>query len=146
MFIVNDRADIALVSEADGLHIGQDDIPPYLARKILGNKKILGLSTHNLTQIKKVRACKEIDYIGVGPIFRTETKTDQRPIGLSLIRKISKDKRLLPFFAIGGITVNNLSHLIKAGANRIAVCGAVFNSKEPVKTVGKFKEILYDPD
>lgn len=146
IFIINDRADIALASEADGLHIGQDDIPPHLARKILGNKKILGLSTHNLTQIKRARACKEIDYIGIGPIFKTETKPKRRPIGLSLIRDISKDKKLLPFFSIGGITVNNLNRLIRAGADRIAVCSAVFNSKNPAKTVGKFREILYDPD
>lgn len=146
VFIINDRVDLVLVSGADGVHLGQGDIPPSAARRILGHKKIIGLSTHNLTQIRKAKISKEIDYIGVGPVFRTEAKAGQRPLGLSLIRKISKDKRSLPFFAIGGITVSKLRPLIQAGADRIAVCGSVFNSKDPVKTAGEFRKILYDPD
>lgn len=146
LFIVNDRADIALVSEADGLHIGQEDLPPHQARKILGNKKILGLSTHNLAQIKKARTCKEIDYIGVGPIFKTATLPEVKPIGLSLIMGIAKDKRVLPSFAIGGITVNNIDRLRRAGAERVALCNALFNSKRPAAAVGKLKKALYDPD
>lgn len=146
LFIVNDRADIALASEADGLHIGQGDIPPHLARKIIGNNKILGLSTHNLAQIKEAKPCREIDYIGVGPVFRTDTKPGSRPIGLSLIRYISKDKGVPPAFAIGGVTVNNIERLAKAGAKRVAFCNAIFNSRRPAAVVNRFKKALYDSD
>lgn len=146
IFIVNDRADIAIASDADGLHIGQDDIPPSLARKILGKDRIIGLSTHNLAQIGEAKTTKDIDYIGVGPIFKTDAKPDIKPLGLSIIRDISKKRRIPPFFAIGGINISNIDRLVSAGAKRIAVSRGVFNSKNPIKTIECFREILYDSD
>lgn len=142
LFIVNDRADIALASGADGLHIGQDDITPYMARKILGKDKIIGLSTHSRSQVKEAGAWSDLDYIGIGPVFKTPLKPGMRPIGLKVIKDISWLKGIHPFFAIGGINTENIKILTAAGAERVAVSGAVFNSGDPVKATRVFREIL----
>lgn len=145
-FIVNDRPDIALAAFADGVHLGQDDMPPSAARKILGREKIIGLSTHSISQIEKSINIKEIDYIGVGPIFKTGTKPKAKPLTLRIIDNISKEKGALLYFAIGGINVDNIHSLLKAGAGRIAVIDCVFNSKDPLNTVRTLRKILYDAD
>ena len=145
-FIVNDRPDIALYAGADGVHLGQDDIAPSAARKILGKDKIVGLSTHSISQIKKSENIKEIDYIGIGPIFKTGTKPKAKPLGLGIIKKISKTRKNLLYFAIGGIDTYNIHRLLEAGARRIAVISCVFNSKNPLTTAKTLKKILYDTD
>lgn len=140
VFIVNDYADIALAADADGVHLGQDDLPIKEARKILG-EKIIGISTHSVEQA--ILAEREgADYIGFGPIFQTKTKdagTPKNPAAISEIKKKVK----IPVVAIGGITLNNLISIIDAGADAIAVasgilCGNVFdNAKNFIKILYK---------
>ena len=101
LFIINDRVDIALASNADGIHLGQDDLDLKTARKLLGYSKIIGISANNKIDISN--AVKEgCDYIGIGPVFETETKKDKKPIGIEKIKTLTKDLNI-PWFAIGGI-------------------------------------------
>jgi len=146
VFIVNDRVDIALASDADGLHIGQDDIAPAVARKILGQGKIIGLSTHSRRQIDKALSLKALDYIGIGPIFKTSTKPSAKPIGLTLIRYLSRKRDALAFFAIGGIGPDNIEAVAKAGAKRIAAASAIIDSKRPISVLKKIRKVLDEAD
>ena len=127
IFIINDRIDIALLVNADGVHLGQEDIPYAYARKLLGREKIIGLSTHSLKQALFAEKLGS-DYISVGPVFATPTKPEYKAVGLSLIRKVKNNIRI-PFVAIGGINPNNLSDVLGAGADRVAVVRAVCRAK-----------------
>lgn len=122
-FIINDRLDIALLVEADGVHLGQDDISVLLARKLLKDK-IIGLSTHNLAQA--IQASKEeIDYLAIGPIYQTTTKKNAlSPIGPEIIQEIKKIVSL-PVIAIGGINEGNIEEVIKAGADGVAIASGL---------------------
>lgn len=127
IFIVNDRVDVARVTDADGVHLGQDDIPVNAARQLLGSRKLIGKSTHSLTQAR--RAGKEdIDYIAVGPIFSTPTKRGARAVGPELIARVRKitDK---PIVAIGGINRHNLGEVLEKGADGAAVISGVLKAK-----------------
>ncbi|MFH1868310.1 MAG: thiamine phosphate synthase [Candidatus Omnitrophota bacterium] len=142
LFIINDRADIALACGADGLHIGQDDIMPYMARRILGDDKIIGLSTHSQTQIREASVLKDVDYIGVGPVFKTAMKPHAKPVGLKLIKYISSLKYNRPFFPIGGINIENVMKIAKAGAERAAVSRGILDSTNPLKAIRVLREAL----
>lgn len=138
ILIINDRADICLQLDADGVHLGQDDGPIALAKKILSNKKIIGRSCHSLKQA--LQAQKEgADYISCGPIFSTPTKPDYKPVGLNLISKYEEYVKI-PYVAIGGIDLSNVDEVLKAGARRIAVVRAIQNSKDVATTVKELKE------
>jgi thiamine-phosphate pyrophosphorylase len=128
-FIVNDRVDVALAVDADGVHLGQDDLPLPDARKILGPGKIIGVSAHNLEQA--VRAQEQgADYIGVGPVFETNTKdTGYAPLGLDVFRSL-KEKIFIPVLAIGGIKTENAGAVVRAGADGVAVISAVAGAPE----------------
>ena len=131
MFIVNDRLDIALASNADGIHLGQDDLDLKTARKLLGNSKIIGISANNEIDISN--ALKEgCDYIGIGPVFETTTKKDKKPLGIESIKKLTKDLNI-PWFAIGGIKSNNISFLKRNGFKKIALVSQLMNSEDPKK-------------
>lgn len=118
-FIVNDDVDLAMILDADGVHLGQDDIPIQYARPLLRNK-IIGVSTHSLRQVKKAVEAGA-DYIGFGPIFETSTKEDREEVvGLELLAEL-KDICPIPYVAIGGIKKENLSGVINAGCSRVAV-------------------------
>jgi len=131
LFIINDRIDLALLSGADGVHLGQDDISYEQARKVLGKTKIIGRSTHSRAQA--VKAAKEgNDYIGVGPVFSTPTKPTYTPVGLKLVNQVSKSVTI-PFVAIGGIDQTNVEQVIEAGARGVAVVRAVFAKKDVKK-------------
>lgn len=133
LFIINDRADIAKLAQADGLHLGQDDLPIEAARKILGPNKIIGKSTHSLKQA--ILAYKEgADYISIGPIFKTPTKPKYKPVGLKVLRSVEKRIRV-PIVAIGGIDKNNIGEVRKAGAKIAAVVRAICNSGNIRKAV-----------
>ena len=123
-FIVNDRCDLALAVEADGVHLGQEDLPYGDARMIMGAGKLIGLSTHNPEQVHEADRLKP-DYIGFGPIFKPGSKRDHDPVvgvqGLREIRRLTS----LPIFAIGGITVENVADAMKAGADGVAVISAI---------------------
>jgi thiamine-phosphate pyrophosphorylase len=120
--IINDHADIALAVEADGVHLGQDDLPLKEARKIMGNR-IVGISTHDLGQAKEAEF-GGADYIGFGPVFHTTTKDAGVPKGVDNIRKI-KENVSIPLVAIGGINPDNIASVMRAGADAVAVATAI---------------------
>ncbi len=129
LLIINDRVDIALASNADGIHLGQDDLDLKTARKLLGYSKIIGTSANNEIDISK--ALKDgCDYIGIGPVFETATKKNKKPLGIKKIKTLTKDLNL-PWFAIGGINSNNISDLKKNGLQRIALVSHLMNSEDP---------------
>lgn len=125
IFIVNDRLDIALAVDADGVHVGQKDMPALVARQLIGNNKILGISAETLEQAAQAEK-DGADYLGVGPIFEARsTKPDAcEPMGLFLLRQV-RQKCQVPIIAIGGINHNNAKEVIQAGADGIAVISAI---------------------
>ena len=145
LFVVNDRLDIALASGADGVHLGQDDLPVASAREIArryapGRDFIIGCSTHSLDQA--LRAQDEgADYLGCGPVFATPTKPDYQARGLELVRQYRRKIRI-PFVAIGGIDAGNISQVVAAGARCAAVVRAVMDSPDPEMAARSLKEIL----
>lgn len=140
IFIVNDRIDIAYMLEADGVHLGQDDLDIKAAREILGNKCIVGISTHEPEQA--IKAVEDgADYIGVGPVFATPTKQGRIPVGLEYVKWASENINI-PFYAIGGIDTENVDEVLDIGAERIAVVRAIINAKSPQKEAQKFQEKL----
>jgi thiamine-phosphate pyrophosphorylase len=119
--IINDRVDVALALKADGVHLGQKDIPVAAARRLLGQEAIIGLSTHNLRQATLATA-ERVDYLAFGPIFQTSSKQNPDPIaGLIELRKVSAIKGSLPLVAIGGITLSRAPEVLNAGADALAV-------------------------
>ncbi len=136
--IINDRADIALALKADGVHLGQDDLPPAAARKILGDKAIIGFSTHNLNQAVSAVAFP-VDYIAVGPIFATQTKENPDAlVGLETLKKIRAAVGSFPLVAIGGIKFENFLDVLNAGADSVAIIGDLLGA--PDKIVEKLTE------
>lgn len=137
LFLVNDRCDLALAIDADGVHLGQTDLPYSRARRILGADKCIGLSTHNAGQVKEAEQLRP-DYIGFGPIFTPASKTDHDPVvgieGLRQIRALTS----VPVFAIGGIHADHVRQLIDAGANGIAVISAVMDASDITAAVAMF--------
>jgi len=129
VFIVNDRVDIALLTDADGVHLGQGDLPVKEARRLLGNNKIIGYSTHNLREaLEAVRL--PVDYISFGPIFPTKTKEDaQTPKGLKLLSEVRKAV-VIPIVAIGGITETNMFHVLKEGVESVAMISEILTVKD----------------
>jgi thiamine-phosphate pyrophosphorylase len=139
VFIVNDRVDLALAADADGAHVGQEDLPADSARRLLGTGRILGVSTHNLQQAEEART-HGADYIGFGPMFATGTKdTGYTPRGLDAIRGIRKVVAL-PILAIGGITLENVAEVIAAGATAPAVISAVVRAADITAAAAAFRQ------
>ena len=129
LFIINDRVDIVLASNADGIHLVQDDLDLKTARKLLGYSKIIGISANNEIDISN--AIKEgCDYIGIGPVFETSTKKNKKPIGIDKIKALTKDLNI-PWFAIGGIKTNNISYLKSNGCKKVALVSKLMNSEDP---------------
>jgi thiamine-phosphate pyrophosphorylase len=123
--IINDRPDIALALGADGVHLGQDDLPPEAARRLLGPDAVIGLSTHNLSQAQSA-AKLPINYIAIGPIFVTTTKVNPEPaIGLEGLQRVRDLVGAIPLVAIGGITTENAAQVVAAGADAVAVISAL---------------------
>lgn len=134
LFIVNDRCDLALALDADGVHLGQTDLPYAYARTLMGPDKLIGLSTHNAEQVQEAERLKP-DYIGFGPIFTPASKPDHDPVvgiaGLTQVRSLTS----LPIFAIGGIQPEEASAVMRAGANGIAVISAVLKASDVTQAV-----------
>ncbi len=129
LFIINDRLDIALASNADGIHLGQDDLDLKTARKLLGYSKIVGISANNAIDISN--ALKDgCDYLGIGPVFETTTKKNKIPLGIENIKTLTKDLNI-PWFAIGGIKSNNISYLKRNGFKKVALVSELMNSEDP---------------
>lgn len=132
--IINDHPDIARIVPAEGVHVGQDDLPIAKAREIAGPNCMVGKSTHSVDQA--IHAFSEgADYIGFGPIFATPTKPDYRPIGLEAIRQVHEAVRI-PIFCIGGIKLDNLPEVIEAGARRVAIVSGLLQAKD-IATYGR---------
>ncbi len=131
IIIVNDRVDLALAVGADGVHLGQDDLPPLEARKLLGEAAVIGFSTHSLKQAIDATG-HPIDYVAIGPIFGTDTKVDADPVvGLEQLNRVKSAIGDLPLVTIGGINSSNLLRVFAAGAQSAAVIGAIVgNSAE----------------
>ena len=138
-FIVNDRVDLALASQAAGVHLGQDDLPISEARKLMGKKAIIGVSCQNLIQAQEAKK-QCADYIGFGSVFKTETKPDSQPMDLKLLKDAVSQIRI-PIFAIGGIDLNNFLKIKALGINKIAVCRAICQADRVGKATKQFKEI-----
>ncbi|MBX3243857.1 MAG: thiamine phosphate synthase [Acidobacteria bacterium] len=138
--IINDRIDIAMMTQADGVHLGQGDLPPLSARRILGENAIIGISTHNIEQVR-IAAEQPIDYIAFGPIFETVTKADREPVtGLEILSEIRKLIPHIPIIAIGGISAQNIKSVLNAGADSAAVINAVLSPKNGI--IAAYQELL----
>jgi len=137
--VINDRLDITLASDADGLHIGQQDMPYVIARKILGKDKIIGLSVENIDQAKEIDKF-DLDYIGLSPVFVTGTKPElANSLGLEGVRKIASFSRHC-MVAIGGINAKNAAEVLKAGATGIAVVSAIVSADDPMNAAREIRQ------
>ena len=129
-FLVNDHVDIAMLVDADGVHIGQEDLPPEAVRRLIGPDKILGLSTHRPEEAKAAQESGLVDYIGVGPIFATKTKKDVcDPVGFEYLNHVIKNIEL-PFVAIGGIKEHNIAQVRAAGARNICLVTEIVAARD----------------
>lgn len=140
LFIVNDRVDLAASLDTDGVHIGQEDMPVEKARTILGRRKVIGLSTHSLTEMREAQD-RDVDYISVGPVFPTETKPDYAAVGIGLVSSAARESQK-PFVAIGGINRENIRDIVAAGARRVAVVRAVLSAKDPFLAAKNLIEVV----
>lgn len=137
--IINDRVDVALALQADGVHLGQTDLPPNAARKLLGPRAIIGFSTHNIEQVRLVIK-QPVDYIAFGPIFETSTKErSDQAIGLEALRT-ARHLATLPLVAIGGITRANAASVIAAGADSVATISSLLADRTAIRE--NFREML----
>ena len=139
-FIINDRVDIALALSADGVHLGQDDLPPEAARNLLGEQAIIGFSTHNAEQARAA-ARLPVDYLAIGPIFPTLSKENPDPVvGLEGLRRVRELTGDIPLVAIGGIRLENIEDVLKAGADSVAVINLLLN--QPAEIERRTRELL----
>lgn len=142
--IINDRLDVALAVEADGVHLGQADMPVPVARRLLGTNAIIGLSVENWEDVESAQEL-DVDYLGVSPIFETPTKTDTKGAwgleGLTRIQSFSRH----PLIAIGGLNQSNIANVVKAGANGIAVVSAICSAIDPTKAARDLLDCIRPP-
>lgn len=138
--IVNDRADLARLAGAEGVHLGQEDIDVHEARRLLGHQAIIGVSTHDLNQVHQALQAGA-DYIGVGPCFPSQTKGFQEHLGTALAKQVA-EQTSLPAFAVGGITLNHVPEIVKAGLRRVAVGMALTQADDPRKMAQKMRQAL----
>lgn len=129
LLAVNDRADVALAVDADVLHLGQDDPPVHLARRVIGDEPVIGRSTHSVEQARAAEAEPGVDYFCTGPCWPTPTKPGRSAPGLDLVRATVGAKR--PWFAIGGIDQERLPEVLEAGASRVVVVRAITEAEDP---------------
>lgn len=141
LFLINDRVDIALAVRADGVHLGQDDLPLQCARELLGRKKVIGLTVHSLEEARMAEAVGA-DYLGVSPIFTTQTKVDAGPpAGIELIRQIKAAVKI-PVLAIGGINLANAQEVIRAGPDALCAISAVVSQADVHAEIEKFQRLF----
>jgi thiamine-phosphate pyrophosphorylase len=131
LFWLNDRADLALRCDADGVHVGQDDMPPEEIRRVLPPDRLVGLSTHSPAQLDAALASSSADELSVGPVWETPTKEGRPAAGLEYVRYAASHAGERPWFAIGGIDVGNVRDVIEAGASRIVVVRAIRDASDP---------------
>jgi len=141
LFVLNDRPDLAAAAHADGVHVGQDDMPVADARALVGEDVLLGRSTHTPAQVDDA-AVADVDYFAVGPVHATPTKPGRPAVGLELIRHAASAPRAMPWFAIGGIDLSNIGDVAAAGAMRIVVVRALTASDDPEATARALRGAL----
>jgi thiamine-phosphate pyrophosphorylase len=144
LFILNDRPDLVALVGADGVHVGQDDMPVAQARSLVGERAIVGLSTHSPAQVDAAGEL-DVDYIGVGPVHETPTKPGRPAVGLDLVRYASEHARM-PFFAIGGISPANVADVRAAGARRVAVLRALTQARDAAAVTRQLRRALIAPE
>ncbi|MHB1074292.1 MAG: thiamine phosphate synthase [Gemmatimonadaceae bacterium] len=141
-FIVNDRPDVALAVDADGVHLGQHDLPPEWARRVLPPQAIIGRSSHEPAHAEQALA-ERATYFAVGPVWATPTKPGRQAAGLSYVHDVVARGAIVPWYAIGGNTLENVSELLEAGATRIAVVRAILDAADPAAAARGFVEALW---
>lgn len=141
LFVLNDRPDLAAVAHADGVHVGQDDMPVAEARALVGEDVLVGRSTHTPAQVEDA-AVADVDYFAVGPVHATPTKPGRPAVGLELVRHAAGAPRAAPWFAIGGIDTGNVGDVVAAGARRIVVVRALTASADPEATARALRGAL----
>ena len=143
LFVVNDRVDVALASGADGVHLGQDDFPIPLARKLLGEESIIGGSAGTIEEARKCLS-EGVDYVGFGPVYPTASKEDAGPVsGLGLLREVAEAVPL-PVIAIGGVDEENTHDVMQAGAHGIAVISAVCCQENPEQATRALSQVIWE--
>jgi thiamine-phosphate pyrophosphorylase len=144
LFLINDSPELAAQADADGVHLGQEDMAVEKAREIVGDELLVGLSTHTRSQVLGAEQVPGAgpDYIGVGPVHETPTKPGRPAVGLELVRFAAHNARV-PFFAIGGIDVNTIELVRAAGATRVAVVRALTEAPEPARTARALRDTLH---
>lgn len=141
IFLINDRIDIALAAKADGVHLGQSDMPCPAARRLLGPDKVIGVTVHNLAEALEAQSVGA-DYLGVSPIFQTATKPDAgKPAGIRLIEEIQREVDI-PLIAIGGINHENAPEVVRAGADGLCAISCVVAKENVREEISKFQEIF----
>ena len=139
--IINDRVDVALASDADGVHIGQSDMPYEDARRLLGSDKIIGLSVENFEDLERANAL-DVDYVGISPVYGTPTKSDTaEPFGLEGLRR-AVAMSVHPTVAIGGMNSSTIAEVMQAGTDGVAVVSAICSAPSPRKAAEELKEIV----
>ena len=138
--IINDRVDVARLVDAEGVHLGEEDLPVKEARKILGSKKIIGASASDI-KTAKIKEKEGADYIGLGPVFETGSKEIEKPLGVEIIKEAKRSLKI-PVFPIGGINLSNLDQIISTGTKRIAVISAIFMAEDVRKAAQELLEKL----
>lgn len=142
IFIIDDFVDLAMAVNADGVHIGQTDLPAQVVRQLIGNDKIIGLSTHSEEQLQKANMLGDIiDYIGVGPVYATQTKKNAVPVGFSYVEYATKNSKH-PFVAIGGIKEHNICDVAAHGAKTFAIVSEIVGADDIVGKINSIKNTL----
>ncbi|MDR2763206.1 MAG: thiamine phosphate synthase [Planctomycetaceae bacterium] len=141
ILIVNDRPDLAKLSGADGVHVGQDDLSVKMARQILGDEYLVGVSTHNMDQVRRA-VVDGADYIGVGPIFESSTKSFENFAGIEFLNEFIESTENIPAFAIGGINENNIEKVVETGFSRVAVSKSIQSADDTKQSAEKLKSFL----
>ncbi len=141
LFIMNDRPDLAVLSDADGVHVGQEELTVRQARRVMGPDRLVGVSTHSLDQAEQA-VIDGADYLGVGPVFSSGTKTFEEFAGVEYVRAVAGRNIRRPWFAIGGLTPENVAEAVMAGAQRIAVSGAICGAENPWQATRRLIERL----
>lgn len=142
LWAVNDRADVALLTGAPVVHMGQGDLPVPAVRSLLGAGPLLGRSTHSLTQAAAAEADPDVDYFCVGPLWATPTKPGRDAVGLDLLRQVAATAPTTPWFAIGGVDADRLDQVLDAGAERIVVVRAITGAADPERAARELRERL----
>ncbi len=142
LLIINDRPDLAVLADADGVHVGQEDLCVAETRRIVGPKRLIGVSTHSIEQARQA-VLDGADYLGVGPVFPTKTKQFASLAGLEFVRQVAAEIAL-PWFAIGGISAKNVAQVVEAGATRIAVSSAICSASDPLHASRELCDRLHE--